>query len=238
MVEIYLLIVTKHIGNFGNGNVGGRVQRVDNILHPANLKPGNNKINHGPGGIGKTTPCVQAGHARSKALRQRGTNFIRVGGNDGGSLRTVNSFYDEVYGLQGSGIGHDRIEGKDPTMQNDAADDIQNHIIDHYKGANGESQPFCEYDRHYFNSVNSPAKSDGKATAKAGDQTAEDGAKEEICPSQRRRHGHIDGKHIGNKPSTQGVYPDRIQGVYRKGCALPFPAEKKQRDIECDQKYG
>ena len=107
-------------------------------------------------------------------------------------------------------------------MHHTAAENVQNDVVDHDKGADGQAQLLCEDDRHDLHAVDRTAIADCQAAAHAGNHAAEQGAQEQILPCQRGRKAHVHGKHIHDDPRRGRIHGDGKQRIDGKGRPLLF----------------
>ena len=76
------LINRENIGNLADGYICIRVGFMDNILHFANLKAVNNKVNNRSRSVGITADCFNSRSAAAEGFRKRGADFIRANGHN------------------------------------------------------------------------------------------------------------------------------------------------------------
>ena len=123
-------------------------------------------------------------------------------------------------------------------MHHAASEDVQNNVVDHNKGTDGQAQLLCEDDRHDLHAVNRAAVADGQTAAHAGDHAAEQGAQEQILPCQRRRKAHVHGQYVHNDPRRGGIHGDGKQGIDGKGRPLFFQPKQKKRNVQNQEENG
>ena len=70
-------------------------------------------------------------------------------------------------------------------MQHDAADDIEDDVVNHHEGAHRHPQALGEDHCHDLNAVHGAAEPDRHTAAHTGDQSAEEGAQQQILPRKR-----------------------------------------------------
>ena len=123
-------------------------------------------------------------------------------------------------------------------MHHAAAENVQNDVVDHDKGADGQAQLLCENDRHDLHAVDRAAVANGQAAAHAGDHAAEQGAQEQVFPRQRRRKAHVHGKHVHDDPRRSRIHGDRKQGIDGKSRPLLFQSEQEKRNVQNQKENG
>ena len=155
-----------------------------------------------------------------------------------GKFSLVKVVHDEVYGLGARRVGDDGVERQYPAAHDDAADHVQQHVVNQHKCTDGQPERLCKDDGDDLNAVHRAAVADGQAAADARDDAAEQRTQKQIRARQRRGNADIDGQHIGDEPGRHRVDADREDGVNREHRPLPLEAEQQQRDVEQDQEEG
>ena len=135
-------------------------------------------------------------------------------------------------------VGDDGVERQYPAAHDDAADHVQQHVVNQHKCTDGQPERLCKDDGDDLNAVHRAAVADGQAAANARDDAAEQRTQKQIRARQRRGNADVDGQHIGDEPGRHRVDTDRKDGVNREHRPLPREAEQQQRDVEQDQEEG
>ena len=209
---------------------------MDDFPQLADLIAVDDNIDYGFVCAGVVALSCHGGHAAAKDGGKLCTDLLRNGGNNHRRLRAVEALYNEIYGFQGGCIGNNGVQRENPAVHDNAADDVQQDVVDHDKRSHRDAKPFGEDYRHDFDAVHGTAKADGKTASGAGNQTAEQRTKQQVRAGKRRRDADIDGQHIGNQPCSNGVDCDSKNRVDGKRCALPFESVEEQGDVKYQQK--
>lgn len=141
---------------------------------------------------GVTARCLHARHTRFKDGGQLVADLIRLDGDDHRAFGAVEAVHDKVHRFKCRHVGNNGIERQDPAFQQRTADEVKHHIICHHERAHGDTDAFGEDDRHDLDTVHRTAEADRKAAARTGDQPAEECAKQQIRPRERRGQRHIE----------------------------------------------
>lgn len=205
------------------------------IFHSADLKTVYHKIDQCFIRIGIIPLCIDNGHTVFEGFRERPADLRLPGRDDERRFGAVKALHKEIHSLGGCGVGHDGVKGQHPASQHDAADDVKDHIVDHHKTSEAQSQPLCEHHPEDIDPVDGAAESHGKAAAASRDDPAENGAQKQIRLREGRGDRHIHGQDIRDDPCGDGVYQHRIDGIDGESRPLFFQPKQEDGDIEQHQ---
>lgn len=193
---------------------------MDDGFHFVDLETVQNDAHDGLFGVGIPALCFDDGDAASENLGECGANVLGTGGDDICGFRAVQTVHDEVDGLEPHEIRDDGIKRKHPALEDDAAGDIEHDVIDHDEGADGEPQFLREDDRHDLDAIHRATETDRHAASRAGKQTAEERAEEEVRSCERGCDAHVNGEDIRDEPRGKGIDGDGVDRVDREDLAL------------------
>ena len=234
----FFLAAVQQVGHRADGHIGVCVDTLDQRLELDGLEAVDHNVQHRLGRVRVEAVGVYDGQARAEFLRHGAGDLVRVGRNDHGCLGAVKAVHDEVYGLGARRVGDDGVEWQYPAAHDDAADYVQQHVVNQHKCTDGQPERLCKDDSDDLNAVHRAAVADGQAAANARDDAAEQRTQKQIRARQRRGNADVDGQHIGDEPGRHRVDADRKDGVNREHRPLPLEAEQQQRDVEQDQEEG
>ena len=129
MLRSFRLVGGVDVRHLADGDVGGGVDVMDDLLHPRHLKAVDDEIHHRLGGVGIAAAGLQAGGAALERLGQRVAHLGGLDGDDDGAFGSVQTLHHKVDGLDAGGVGHDGIEGQYPIPHHTAAHDVQHQIV-------------------------------------------------------------------------------------------------------------
>ena len=155
---LFLLDAGAHdVGDFRDGDEGGRVDGGDQVLDLRNLEAVHHKIDDALLGAGKIAPRADLGNAPAEFLRQGLTDFLLPHGHNHHGFGLVQTFHNEVDGFVAHKVGEDGVQRQNPALENHADKEIQNHVVDHHEGADGQAQSLCEGHAQHLHAVDSTA---------------------------------------------------------------------------------
>lgn len=236
LIFLYLA-ASKHIRDLADGDKRLRVDIADDGFHLVDLKAIDNEIDDGLFLIGISARDSDLRRAALEFLQKRSVDLLRVIGHDHNRLGAVNTFDNKVDRFKPRAVRHDGIERQDPAFHDDAADDVQKHVVDHHERSDGDIQTLREDDRHDLNTVDRAAVADGKTAADARDNTAEKCTQQKVFPCKGRGHAHIDRQNVADHPRRPRVDGNRENGVDCKRPSLLFKAKKKKWDVQKQKEY-
>lgn len=229
---------TEHVCDLIDRDISAGVLFVDDGFHFVDLEAVDDDAHDGLFGAGIPAFGIHHGDAATEDLGKSGANVLGVGGDDISGFRTVETIHDEVNGLESDKIGDDGVEREHPALENDAADDVEDDVICHHEGADGEPHFFGEDDGHDLDAVHRAAEADRKAAARTRDKPTEECAKEKVGACKGGGDADVDGQDIGDEPSGKGIDRDGIDRVDREDLTLAFQAVKKERNVKKEKKDG
>ena len=170
------------------------------VLDPGDLEAVHDEID-GVAVLSGVVPLdFQEGDAVTEVCREDLADLLGLRGDDHHGFCLVKTFHDEVHSPDRHKVGDDGIQRKDPAAEGGSDGDVEDHVVDHDKVADGQSDFLRKDGSQDFHAVDGAAQPERKPASNAGDQTAEDRAEQQVRSRKGRTAVYVDREHVVDEP--------------------------------------